>query len=141
MIEQQTNRYTLLYDGNCRMCTAQARLVESYNDGGLIELLDMNSAAAQSRFPQVSPADAQRELHLVAPDGSLNRGAVAVRETLLRLPALRGLGELLRIPGAIQLAQPIYAFVARNRYLFGGNAAHCDDGSCALKNEKRENSP
>jgi predicted DCC family thiol-disulfide oxidoreductase YuxK len=123
-------RYTLLYDGKCRICTGQAEAVAAYNDDGAIELLDMNSPAAQARFPQVRPDDARRELHLVAPDGSLHRGAAAVRETLLRLPALRGLGEILRIPGAMSLAGPLYAFVARNRYLLGGQADSCDDGSC-----------
>lgn len=122
--------YTMLYDGNCRICTGQARLVASYNDDGLIDIVDMNSPAARARFPQVTPAMARRELHLVGPDGSLHRGAEAVRETLLRLPALRGLGELMGLPGAMTLARPVYAWVARNRYLFGGSPAPCEDGTC-----------
>lgn len=133
MTTHQSLRYIMLYDGNCRICSSQARLVAGYNDDGLIELLDMNTPEAQARFPQVSPAAAQRELHLVAPDGSLYRGAEAVRAILLRLPSLRGLGELLRLPGAIELARPIYAFVARNRYLLGGRVERCDDGSCAVQ--------
>jgi predicted DCC family thiol-disulfide oxidoreductase YuxK len=120
----------MLFDGNCRVCTGQAELVARYNDAGLLEILDMNSAAARARFPQVSPEAAQRELHLVAPDGTLHRGAEAVRETLLRLPSLRGLGELLRLPGAMTLARPVYAWVARNRYLLGGRADPCEDGTC-----------
>ncbi|HMQ34388.1 MAG TPA: DUF393 domain-containing protein [Chloroflexaceae bacterium] len=123
-------RYTMLYDGACRMCARQARLVEAYNDGGLIEVLDMNSPEARARFPQVTPAMARRELHLVAPDGGLFRGAEAVRETLLRLPSLRGLGELLGLPGAMSFARPVYAWVARNRYLLGGRAEPCEDGTC-----------
>jgi predicted DCC family thiol-disulfide oxidoreductase YuxK len=125
-----TPRYTLLYDGACRICIGQVQMLDAYNDEGRIELLDMNSAEAQSRFPQVRPEDARRELHLVAPDGTLHRGAEAVRETLLRLPALRGLGELLRLPGMISLARPIYAFVARNRYRLGGRADACEDDLC-----------
>ncbi|RMD74159.1 MAG: DUF393 domain-containing protein, partial [Chloroflexi bacterium] len=70
------------------------------------------------------------QLHVVGPDGTIYRGAEAVRELLLQLPALRGLGELLRLPGALTLAQPVYEFVARNRYLFGGKPTTCDDGSC-----------
>lgn len=120
----------MLYDGNCRICTAQAQTVESYNDDGLIEVLDMNSRAAMARFPQITPAMAQRELHLVGPDGSLYRGAEAVRETLLRLPSLRGLGELMHLPGAMSVARPLYAWVARNRYLLGGRAEPCEDGAC-----------
>jgi predicted DCC family thiol-disulfide oxidoreductase YuxK len=123
--------YTLLYDGNCRICTSQIRTVAAYDDNAQIELLDMNSPEAQARFPQVTPEMAQRELHLVAPDGSLYRGAEAIRETLLRLPSLRGLGELLRLPGAMGVARPIYAWIAENRYILGGRVERCDDGSCS----------
>jgi predicted DCC family thiol-disulfide oxidoreductase YuxK len=48
----------------------------------------------------------------------------------MRLPALRGLGELLRLPGAMGLARPLYALVARNRYLLGGRADACEDDIC-----------
>jgi predicted DCC family thiol-disulfide oxidoreductase YuxK len=123
-------RYTMLYDGNCRICTGQAQMVESYNDDGLIEVLDMNAPEVRARFPQVTPAMAQRELHLVAPDGTLHRGAEAVRETLLRLPPLRGLGELMGLPGAMSVARPLYAWVAANRYRFGGRPNTCEDGAC-----------
>ncbi len=122
--------YTLLYDGKCRICTNQVELIAKYDDDRRIELLDLNQPSAQVRFPQISPEAAQRELHLVAPDGTLYRGAAAVRQTLLLLPTLRGLGELMRLPGAMSLANPIYAWVARNRYLLGGYNDTCDNGTC-----------
>ena len=128
----QASRYTLLYDGACRICTGQAETVAAYNDADLIEILDLRSPEVRERFPQISPADAQRELHLVAPDGTLHRGAEAVRETLLRLPSLSGLGEVMRLPGVMNLARPIYAFIAANRYLIGGRTDdQCADGTCA----------
>ena len=133
--------YTMLYDGACRMCTNQAELVARYNDDQRIELLDMNSPAARARFPQITPADTQRELHLVAPNGAIYHGAAAVQQILLLLPPLRGLGEFMRLPGMLGLASPIYRWIADNRYLFGGQvAAKCDDGSCdiALGNTTRQ---
>ncbi|MFN3373166.1 MAG: thiol-disulfide oxidoreductase DCC family protein [Chloroflexus sp.] len=121
--------YTMLYDGNCRMCRRQAEWVAVYDEQRQIELLDANSTAARERFPQISHEEAMGQLHVVGPDGTIYRGAEAVRELLLRLPALRGLGELMSLPGALTVAGPIYNFIARNRYLFGGNPV-CDDGSC-----------
>ncbi len=124
-------QYTLLYDGKCNICTSQSRLAASYDDGGRLELLDINSEEAQQRFPQITPEAAQRELHLAAPDGALYRGVEAVREALLLLPTLRAFGEVLRLPGAVDLARPIYEWVSRNRYWLGGrNDAACENGTC-----------
>jgi predicted DCC family thiol-disulfide oxidoreductase YuxK len=125
-----TAQYTLLYDGACRICVSQTQLLATYDDHGRIAMLDMNSAEAQARFPQVRPEDARREVYLVAPDGTLHRGADAVRETLLRLPLLSGLGQLMRLPGVMSLARPIYALIARNRYLLGGRADACEGDVC-----------
>lgn len=126
------NRYTLLFDGNCRICTSQAELVARYDAVHRIEPLDTNTPEARARFPQVTPAAARRELHVVAPDGTLYRGPEAVRETLLRLPRLRLLGQFMRLPGVMLLARPIYRLVARNRYLLGGRTAACDGDSCRI---------
>jgi predicted DCC family thiol-disulfide oxidoreductase YuxK len=123
--------YTMLYDGRCRICCSQADLVRSFNTRGLIELLDLHDPAATARFPHFSAQAVRNELHLVAPDGSVHTGAAAVREVLLRLPSLRGLGEILALPGMTALAAPFYRLVAANRYLFGGQPAECEDGSCA----------
>jgi predicted DCC family thiol-disulfide oxidoreductase YuxK len=126
------NRYTLLFDGNCRICSGQAELVARYDSAGRIQPLDMNTPEARASFPQVTPAAARRELHLVAPDGALYRGPEAVRQTLLRLPRLRALGRLMGLPGAMAVARPLYRLVARNRYLLGGRAGACDGDSCRL---------
>jgi predicted DCC family thiol-disulfide oxidoreductase YuxK len=128
-MKEKPMRYTMLYDGNCRICRRQAELVAAYDDYNRIELLDANSAHARERFPHISFEDALSQLHVVGPDGTVYRGAEAVRELLLQLPTLRGLGEILRLPGVLSLAQPLYELVARNRYLFGGTAT-CDDNAC-----------
>ncbi len=114
------------------MCRSQAELISRYNDDGRIELLDLHEAAVAERFPLISPADARRELHLVGPGGQIYRGAEAVRQILLLLPDLRGLGELMRLPGAMLLARPLYALVANNRYLLGGRVEPCAEDSCAI---------
>jgi predicted DCC family thiol-disulfide oxidoreductase YuxK len=125
--------YMLLYDGDCRICTAQARLLLRYDSEQRIALLPLASPVAQARYPQIRPEDAQRWMHIVGPDGRIWRGADAVRLTLLLLPLGRVLGALLYLPGAMRLARPLYDWFARNRYRFGGyTTARCDGESCAI---------
>lgn len=125
------DRYALLYDGRCRICTAQAAQLARWDRAERLDILDLNDPLVARHFPQVSPEAARAALHVVGPDGAVYRGAEAVREILLQVPQARALGLLLRMPGAISLANPIYDWVARNRYLLGGTtAAACDDGSC-----------
>lgn len=126
--------YTLLYDAACPICSGQAHNVRQFDHEQRIELLDINSSAARRRFPSISPEDAQREMYLAAPGGKLYRGAEAVRQTLLLLPGLRGLGALMHLPGAMVLARPIYAWVARNRYrLSGGEEPQACEGACSFR--------
>ena len=125
--------YILLYDGACRICTAQAYAIARYDADRRIALLDLNSPAAHEGYPQISPEDAQRWLHIVGPDGRVWRGAEAVRLALLLLPIGRPFGALLYLPGAMRLARPLYDWFARNRYRFGGyTVADCDSGACAI---------
>ncbi|NJP05494.1 MAG: DUF393 domain-containing protein [Chloroflexaceae bacterium] len=125
--------YSMLYDGACQFCTNQANTVQQLDREQRVTLLDINSAEAAERFPQISRADAQRAMYLVAPDGTLYRGAEAVRQLLLLLPWLRGAGALMYLPGAMLLAHPLYDWVARHRYLLGGRIDSCEDGACAVE--------
>jgi predicted DCC family thiol-disulfide oxidoreductase YuxK len=125
--------YILLYDSDCRICTAQAHGLLHYDVDDRIDLLPLNSSAAQSRYPQIAPEDAQRWMHIVGPGGRIWRGADAVRLALMLLPLGRVLGALLYLPGAMRLARPLYDWFARNRYRFGGHsAASCDGDTCAI---------
>jgi predicted DCC family thiol-disulfide oxidoreductase YuxK len=125
--------YTLLYDGACRICTAQAHALLRYDSDQRIALLALGSVAAHARYPQIAPEDAQRWMHIAGPDGRIWRGADAVRLALLLLPLGRALGALLYLPGAMRIARPFYDWFARNRYRFGGyTTASCDGDACAI---------
>lgn len=107
-------------------------MVARYDYDQRLELLDINSDIAHKCFPQISPQAARAALHLAAPDGTIYRGPEAVRHTLLLLPLLTPLGALMYLPGMMTLAHPVYNWVARHRYLFGGTTRACDDGTCAI---------
>ena len=126
--------YTLLYDGACRICTAQAHSLARYDTQHRLLLLDLNTRDAYERYPQITREDAQRWMHVIEPDGRIWRGADALRLVLLLLPLGRVLGALMYLPGVIWLARPLYNWFARNRYRFGGFSADaCAGGACAVR--------
>ncbi len=123
--------YTLLYDGACPLCTRQAKAIAALDTHNHIALLDLQNERVRQRFPHITPQAAQREIHLVAPDGTTtHRGAEAVRQTLLLLPLVRPAGLLMYLPGAMTIARPLYAWVARNRYRLTGKSEECEGGTC-----------
>jgi predicted DCC family thiol-disulfide oxidoreductase YuxK len=125
--------YTLLYDGACRICAAQAHGLLRYDTERRIALLAIDDPAARERNPQIAPEDAQRWIHIVGPDGRIWRGADALRVTLLLLPPGRVLGALMYLPGVMRVARPLYDWFARNRYRFSRYAAaDCAGGACAV---------
>jgi predicted DCC family thiol-disulfide oxidoreductase YuxK len=125
--------YTLLYDDTCRICTAQAHGLLRYDLDHRITLLALGSRIAHTSYPQITPEDAQRWIHIVEPGGQIWRGADAVRLVLLLLPLGRALGALLYLPGAMRVARLLYDWFARNRYRLGGyTATNCDGDSCAI---------
>ena len=68
-------------------------------------------------------------IHCVGADGSVLRGARALRFIGLRMPLLVPMALVLWVPGIIWIAEGIYACVSRNRHLiskvFGCKGA-CD---------------
>ena len=125
--------YTLLYDGACRICTAQAHGLARYDTDRRIALLDITDALAFERYSQISLEDAQRWLHIVGPDKRIWCGADAMRQVLLLLPLGRPLGALMYLPGVMPAARRFYNWFARNRYRFSLYYLDpCASGACAI---------
>jgi predicted DCC family thiol-disulfide oxidoreductase YuxK len=130
-------RPTVLYDGSCRICTAQARNLERLSRGRADALAVQE---ALHLFPALSEAEALREIKLVMPDGRVHGGVAALVElVLLGRPVAGRLLALYYLPGIRQLADQLYAWLARNRYRLGGrvNLATCDSRTCGLREAER----
>ena len=125
--------YTLLYDGACHICTAQAHGLIRYDIDRRIALLDIGDVLVFERYPHISPEDARRWLHVVGPDMRIWRGADAMRQVLLLLPFGRPLGALMYLPGVMLAARPFYNWFARNRYRFSRySLKRCVGSACAI---------
>ena len=107
----------VLYDDSCPLCTFQMRALTWLDWRGVISLKPLSSPASQALAPQLRPGELRAEIHCLAPDGRIHRGARAIRHLALRIPALVPLAVLLWIPGVIWIATRVYALVSRNRHL------------------------
>ena len=118
-------RYTVVYDGNCKVCGRVVRLLTEWDrDSRLLELVSSQTPGVQARFPWI-PARAYTEsVQLVGPGGQTWQGARAVEQILDVLPKGRLLSWVFKLPFARPLAERFYRWFARNRYRLGCGA-HC----------------
>ncbi|MDQ3069632.1 MAG: DUF393 domain-containing protein [Acidobacteriota bacterium] len=123
---------TLLYDGTCRFCTAQAaRLARIAR--GRVRIESAYAPGVRDRFPML-PQDVNGmmgEIKLVDAHGTLLGGAAAIARTLqIGGGPLGALAHLYRVWPVRPIADAGYRVIARNRFRFQGR---CDDGSCEVK--------
>ncbi|MGC8722663.1 MAG: thiol-disulfide oxidoreductase DCC family protein [Acidobacteriota bacterium] len=107
----------VLYDGECGLCRAQALWLRRLDWRRRLRWEDFHESAARGTCPAGLGREAlERSLHVVAADGRLFRGFLALRRLALCLPALWPFVPLLYLPGAASLGEPLYRLVARNRH-------------------------
>ena len=120
-------RHKLVYDGDCDFCRRQVRLVERWDKGARIEAVPFQTADTQGLG--VSREAAEEAMHLVAPSGTVWRGAEAAREVLRLLPPVRPLAWLFGAPGAMFVAEAVYRWIARRRHRLGCDSEVCRRGA------------
>ena len=120
---------TLLYDGTCRFCVAQARRLKRLA-GAHVEAESMYADGVRGRFPMLPPVGPDGkvgEIKFVDDRGRMTGGAEAIARVLMtgRGPVAWG-ARLYFVYGVRQLANAAYRTIARRRYRLAGT---CDDCS------------
>ncbi len=128
-------RHLVLYDSDCPLCTFQMRLLTWLDWFGKAELVPIKDPRVGEIAPALTREDLHEAIHCVTPAGEIHRGARAFRFLGLRMPLLVPLGLFLWLPGVIWVAERIYMWVSRNRYLLS-KIFGCK-GACAILPEKR----
>ncbi len=77
-------------------------------------------------------------MHCVTPDGRIYRGARCVRYLGMRMPLLVPLALVLWFPGVIRVAEKVYAWVSRNRYVLS-RVFGCKEACAVLPQRERRN--
>jgi len=113
------NRAThiVLYDGECPFCVFQMRVITWLDWFNTVTLLPISNPRAAQIAPQVTREDLLEAIHCVTPEGRIYRGAHAFRFIGMRMPLMIPLALVLWIPGLIWIAERIYSWVSRHRYL------------------------
>jgi len=121
----------VIYDGNCRMCTAQVRKLAWWDCQGKLSYLSLHDPEAARRYPDLTHDMLMEQMYVVDRQGSRYGGAAAFRYLSRRLRRLWWLAPLLNIPGSLPLWQWMYRQVAKRRYRFG-KTDQCGDEACRI---------
>jgi predicted DCC family thiol-disulfide oxidoreductase YuxK len=114
-------RPTVLYDGECRVCRASADRIRVYDRAGKLDVVALQSPGVAERFPEIRREDLLDNMHFVATDGHVARGADAIEAIVRMFPRTRLLALAWLLPGFPATARRAYAWIARNRYRWNGS--------------------
>jgi predicted DCC family thiol-disulfide oxidoreductase YuxK len=120
----------VIYDGHCRICTAQIRRLAKWDWGARLAYLSLHDARVAQRYPDLSHDALMKELYIVDRSDKRHPGALAIRYLSRRLPTLWWLMPILHLPGTLPLWRWLYQQIAKRRYRFG--QINCDGGTCHL---------
>jgi predicted DCC family thiol-disulfide oxidoreductase YuxK len=128
-------RYIVLYDGLCKLCDGGSRRLVKLARPGAVERVDFQQPGALDPFPGLTHDECMRQMYLVAPDGRLYAGFEAAVQAIATRRGIGWIAYLYYVPGARQLCDLLYRWIAARRYrLFGKKiaAGACDGGACAV---------
>ncbi len=121
---------TILYDGTCRFCVAQAQRLKRLA-GRDVHAESAYAEGVRERFPMLPPPGPDGkigELKFVDDQGHLFGGAEAIARILMTgRPPLSWAARLYFVPGLRQASHSAYRAVARRRDRLSGT---CDDRAC-----------
>jgi predicted DCC family thiol-disulfide oxidoreductase YuxK len=117
----------VLYDDACPFCTFQMRVVSWLDWFNTVSLLPLSHPRAAEIAPTLTREALLEAIHGVTPAGRIYRGARCLRFIGMRMPLAMPLALVLWVPGVIWIAEQVYQWVSRHRYLlsrlFGCQAA------------------
>lgn len=126
---------TVLYDGNCTVCTRSARGLEKLDKGrGRVKLVDFRRDMAAADRAGISAAALEGSMHAIGAGGSVSVGPEAVRDAL-RAVGLGGVSWALGLPVIGRVFGGFYDWFARNRLRWFARSdgdAGCAGGSCKI---------
>jgi predicted DCC family thiol-disulfide oxidoreductase YuxK len=128
----------VLYDSDCSLCTFQSRLITWLDWFNTVSLLPIADRRAHEIAPRLTRTDLHEAIHCVAKNGKISRGARCLRFIGMRMPLAAPFSLVLWIPGVIYLAEIVYRWISKNRYILS-RVFGCKEACAILPARRREN--
>lgn len=116
--------YTVVYDGQCKVCNRLVKLLRKWDRHGEIETIPFQNSGVLTRFPWIPGEAYAQAMQLIGPGGQTWQGGYAIEKLLEILPWGGLLGWAFKVPFFGDLFNRFYRWFARNRYKFGCGE-HC----------------
>ena len=121
-------QYVAIYDEQCEICQAFVSWLRLLDRQHKVAPVPIDPATLCAIRPNLEIENCLRELHVIAPDASVQRGWDAVACLARLFPATFMIGWLGRFPPFRWFGVMGYRFIARNRYA----VSKCRGGACRV---------
>ncbi|MEX2284886.1 MAG: DUF393 domain-containing protein [Gemmatimonadota bacterium] len=111
--------YTVVYDGDCRVCQRSMNLLRKWDRNGTLALVPAQTPGVTARFPWIPSRAFAESVQVIGPDGQTWQGAAAIEQLVRVLPRGRWISWIFKIPLVRVVAEHFYRWFARNRYKLG----------------------
>ncbi len=110
-------RHVVFYDGQCGLCQASVRMLQSLDWLGKFDYRDAANdwTAISARFPALDREACLRDMHAIDPAGRIRAGFDAYRRFARALPVMWPLVPLAHLPGAATIGRRVYRWIADHR--------------------------
>lgn len=124
-IGEPGRRYTVIYDGHCKICGRTVKLLTKWDRNHELEIIPSQNPGVRERFPWIPASSYTESVQVIRTrDGKTWQAAAALEELLKVLPKGRLISWLFKIPLVRPLVEKFYRWFARNRYRMGCGE-HC----------------
>jgi len=140
LLWKERGRDQLIYDGYCGFCRASLARLTALDPTGRMEPVDFRGLDVTEIHPGLSPEACHARIHLLEKNGRISAGFHAFRRLTLRLPLLWPLAPFMNLPGLAWIGEPVYGWVARNRFNLLHRFQSCRDNLCVSCQSEVESS-
>jgi predicted DCC family thiol-disulfide oxidoreductase YuxK len=130
--------HIVLFDDQCPLCTFQMKLLTWLDWFNVVSVMPLSHQRAAVLAPTLTREELLEAIHCVTPAGRIYRGARCIRFVGLRMPLVVPVALFLWIPGVIWIAERIYNWVSRNRYLLS-RIFGCKEACSIMPQRERRN--